>query len=290
MIGLIDYLLIGHITADIKRGGRVLGGTVSYAAPVARAFGHRVGIVTSAAACEPLLAQLIPYAEISIRVTDETTTFENIYEQGTRIQYVHELAASLEHDAIPVGFMSAPLVHLAPLVEEVDPNIARHFPDATVLLTPQGWMRRWDKDGRVFFKRWFDEDVLQSVDMVVFSKQDIADAPELELEFAGAVEHLLVTNGEHGGTYYHNGEPYPYAPHNVKELEPTGAGDVFATALLSSLPLLQNDVHRAVTVAARLAAISVTRASSLDSVHPDEVAEALDLARQKQDHDRPDTL
>jgi hypothetical protein len=55
----VDYLLIGHVTADLQEdGGRLLGGTVSFAALVAKAFGIKVGILTSARAGEPLLASL----------------------------------------------------------------------------------------------------------------------------------------------------------------------------------------------------------------------------------------
>ena len=44
----------------------------------------------------------------------------------------------------------------------------------------------------------------------------------------------------------------------------TGAGDVFAASLLGALPRLNGDVGKAVQVAGRLAAYSVTRAG-LDS-------------------------
>ena len=43
----IDYLIIGHITQDITPNGLVIGGTASYAGLTAKAFGIRVGIVTS---------------------------------------------------------------------------------------------------------------------------------------------------------------------------------------------------------------------------------------------------
>src|SRR5688572_10917713 len=134
---LIDYLLIGHLTADIVKDGRLLGGTVSYAAPVAHLFGHRVGLLSSAAAGENLHEPLIDIADVSIRTAKQTTTFENIYQGSKRTQYVHGLAAPLTYEMLPVGWLDAPLVHLAPLVDEVDTSIASRFPDATVMLTPQ---------------------------------------------------------------------------------------------------------------------------------------------------------
>lgn len=275
----VDYLLIGHITADLKDKGRSLGGTVSYAAPTVHRFGHRVGILTSAAACEPLLVNLLPHADLCVWVGEETTTFENIYNERGRIQYVHELAASLRYDMIPQGWVQAPLVHLAPLVDEVEHDIASHFTNSTVLLTPQGYLRRWDEKGRVYFKRWLDADVLGAADIVILSKQDIADAPDLEIEFSRVTKHLIVTDGERGGVYYHNGDSMVYPPYPVKEVEPTGAGDIFAASLLSSLPLLNHDMQAAVQVAARLAGLSVTRVGVENAILAQEVQQALTDAR-----------
>jgi sugar/nucleoside kinase (ribokinase family) len=274
----IDYLLIGHVTADLIRGGRVLGGTVSYSAPIVRAFNHRVGMLTSAAASEPLIEPLRQYADVAIRMAGATTTFENIYRDGSRTQYVHSLAEFLPYSAIPNGWLDTPLVHLAPLVNEVDPAIASHFPDATVLLTPQGYMRQWGADGKVNFKHWLDQDMLRHVDILVCSRQDIADAPELEYKFGDYVDHVIVTNGDRGGMYYHDGQAEHYEAYPVTEIDPTGAGDVFAAALLSSMLHFKRDLRAALKVAARLAAISVTRVGAPDFTDQD-IQSALEAAR-----------
>jgi len=274
----IDYLLVGHITADLVPGGRLLGGTVSYSAPVAQAFGNRVGLLTSAAACEPLLESLLPVAELSVHVAEKTTTFENIYHDGGRIQYVHSLAKHLQAGSIPVAWLDAPLVHLAPLVEEVDPAMAASFPNATVLLTPQGYLRRWDETGRVYFKRWLDQDMLKHVDIVVFSKQDIEAEPDLEQDFAAVTKNLIVTDSERGGIYYFEGKPSPYAPMPVAEVDPTGAGDVFAAALLSSLLKVGGNMQAALNGAAALAATSVTRRGAKPQFTEADIQHALNYA------------
>lgn len=253
------YLLIGHITADLTPEGRLLGGTVSYAARAAQAFGLSVAALTSTAVGEPLLSELTPYADVVTLPASATSTFENIYTPSGRVQYIRGVAALLNESHVPAEWLSAPLVHLAPLTDEVDPQIAHRFPDAMVLLTLQGWLRRWEADGRVCFKRWFDADVLKSIDIVVFSEEDIYEAPELEGLFAEVVPHLIVTRAERGGTYYENGIPRDYTTPQVEALYPTGAGDVFAAALLSSLHVLGGNMNAALNVAARLAATCVTR-------------------------------
>ena len=273
-----DYLVIGHLTADLTPEGRFLGGTVSYAARTAHAFGLRVGVLTSAAADEPLLAELAPYAEIRTIPASATSTFENIYHAAGRTQYVRGVAEKLAAAHVPADWRSAPLVHLAPLTDEVDPQIAHLFPDATVLLTLQGWLRRWDTDGRVRFKRWFDRDVLRSINIVVYSEDDILEAPDMEADFIAATEHLVVTRAERGGSYYNDGDTHPYDTLQVEVVNPTGAGDIFAGALLSSLHLLGGDMHAAIKVAARLGAISVTRWALEGTPTPDEAQAALAAA------------
>jgi len=275
----IDYLLVGHITIDIVPNGRALGGTVSYAAPIAHAMGHRVGIMTSCAVGENLVAPLLEYTDLAIIGAQESTTFENIYNDGGRVQYVHELAKPIRYDDIPVGWTTAPLVQFSPLVEEINPMMAHQFPNSTVLLTLQGMLRKWGDDGRVYFKRWLDPEALKAIDIVVFSRQDIMEAPELEEEFAQVAQHLVVTNGDQGGIYYHNGVAHPYEAYPVEEIEPTGAGDVFATALLGSLLALDRDIPKAIQVAARLAALSVTRTNSQKAVLPEEVAQAIESVK-----------
>lgn len=275
-----DYLLIGHLTADLTPDGRMLGGTVSYAARVVQSFGLKTGVLTSAAPVEPLLDGLQPYAdELVVLPGESTSTFENIYGPGGRVQYLREVAAKITRSDIPSSWLNAPLVHLAPLTDEVDPQIAHAFPNATVLLTLQGWLRRWDADGRVRFKRWFDPDVLRAIDIVVFSEEDIAEAPELEAEFAGAVRNLFVTRAERGGTYYRDGQPIPYFTPQVQMVHPTGAGDVFAAGLLCARHVLSPDLTVAVQVAARLAATSVTRVGLDSAPQSAEVQQALDEVR-----------
>ena len=254
-----EYLLIGHMTADLTPEGRLPGGTVSYATRTAAAFGLRVALLTSAAVRDPLLESLTSYSEIVSIPAAETTTFENIYAPTGRIQYVRGVAAPIGAADIPAHFRGTPLVHLAPIAGEVDPQIAHSFKDATVLLTLQGWLRRWDADGRVHFKRWFDPEVLKSIDIVVFSEEDITESPQMEQEFAGSVKHLFVTRAEKGGTYYYEGKAIDYTTPQVELVNPTGAGDVFASGLLASLPALNYDMLAALRVAARLGAIAVTR-------------------------------
>lgn len=265
----IDVLLIGHMTADLVPGGKMLGGTVSYAAPTYSAFGYRVGILTSAAYNESLLGHLMPFGRLMVLPAANSLTYENVYSESGRQQYVRATARPIAYGDVPVGWTDAPYVHLGPLAAEVDPlEMAQKFPAAVVMLTLQGLMRRWDDNGRVRYKRWFDEEAFKQIDIVVYSEEDIHQYPRITDEIRRVCRHVVVTNGRRGGTYYHNGETMPYASREVRPYDLTGAGDVFAAALLGLLPMVGGDVSKAVQIAGRLAAYSVTR-SGLNSAPTD---------------------
>lgn len=277
MSGAVEYVLIGHISADLTPAGRhVLGGTVSFAARTAHAFGLRVGLVTSAAADEPLLAELLPFvAETAVVPAASTTSFENLYSAAGRTQYLRGRAERLTLADVPAEWRSAPLVHLAPLAGEVDPALARCFPRSAVMLTPQGWLRQWDAAGLVRFRRWFDADTLKALTIVVLSEEDIAPDPDLGRLYAQVAPCVVVTRGEHGGTCYRGDEVLAYAAERVQVADVTGAGDVFATALLASWMATDGNVRAALRVAAKLAAQSVTRPGLAGTPTSDEARRAL---------------
>ena len=256
----IDVFVAGHLTVDLAPGAKMLGGTVSYAAPTYAALGHKVGILTSAAYDESLIGDLLPFGDLILLPAHSSLTYENVYSESGRQQFVRSTAKYLSADYFPSGWMRAPLAHLGPLAFELDPlEMAQRFKDATIMLTLQGMMRRWDDAGLVKFRRWFDQDALRLIDIIVYSEEDIREYPQLTDEIRQFGNHLIVTNGRHGGAYYRGAESWQYDSIDVAATDLTGAGDVFAASLLGLLPLVDYDFRRAVPIAGRLAAYSVTR-------------------------------
>ena len=243
----------------------MLGGTVSYAAPTYTAFGHRVGIVTSAADGEPLLDELRSHGALHVLPSEQSLTYENVYGDGGRRQYLRATASPISLRDVPQEWMTAPYVHLGPLAAEIDAlEMARGFPNAIIMLTLQGLMRRWDNQGLVRFKPWFDEKALERIDIVVYSEEDVRQFPLITDDMRRVCKHLIVTNGRDGGTYYCQGDALRYDSLAVEPQDLTGAGDVFAASLLGALKVLGSDVEKAVRLAGKLAAYSVTR-RGLDS-------------------------
>ncbi len=269
-----EYLLIGHIAHDVTPHGPHLGGTVSYAARTAVAFGLRVGIVTSAASDEPLLNDLPAEALVISVPAPHTTTFENRYTANGRIQYMYHRATPLSLEAVPPTWQRARLVHLAPIAYEVDSALAGAFGTSRVCATPQGWMRRREQDGRVQAIDWVAaEQVLPQTRLTVLSEEDIKHNPALEGDFAALAPLMVVTRGAQGGTLYQNGQARDFSAPLTEEVEPTGAGDIFATALHIALDRL-GDLDAALGIATQLASQSVARRGYASLPTPQEVADA----------------
>lgn len=252
---------------------------MSYAAPTYAAFGHRVGIVTSAAPNEALLEELRPFGELFVLPSEQSLTYENVYCASGRRQYVRATASPIGVGDVPENWMSARYVHLGPLAGEINPlEMARAFPNATIMLTPQGMMRRWGEDGLVKFRRWFDEDALKLIDIVVYSEEDAREFPQFTEKLRPVCQHLVVTSGSRGGAYCHCGEVMRYDSVVVEARDLTGAGDVFAAALLGALPALKGDVASAVRLAGKLAAYSVTRSGLASAPTASEIAAETQIA------------
>jgi sugar/nucleoside kinase (ribokinase family) len=253
----VDYLAIGHVAVDITPSGNQLGGSVAYAALTARALGLRVGIVTSAGLDAPL--QALDGIQTVIIPSEFSTTFENVKTAQGRKQTLHHQAAKINFEHIPSIWRNAPIVHLAPIAQELDSKLAGQFPTSLVGVTPQGWMRAWDESGRVQACAWENsEQILGQAGSVVMSVEDIARDLELAESMAHQTRILCLTEGELGSVLYWNGDRRRFRPPVVEELEPTGAGDIFAAAFFVRL-WKTRDPWEAARFATNLAAYSVTR-------------------------------
>jgi sugar/nucleoside kinase (ribokinase family) len=258
----VDYLLIGHIAHDQTPGGARVGGTVAYAGGTIGALGQRAGVLTSARADEPLLPSLaaLPGLSLCNIAAAQSTTFVNTYLGESRHQRILSRAAPLHFDDVPLAWRAAPVVHLAPLCDEVDPACAESFPEALLVATPQGWMRTWDAAGTVRAKTWEAAAyLLPRLAICIFSADDIGRDAALEAHYADLARLLVVTRGARGCTVYRRGLPtVDVAAPTVPVVDATGAGDVFA-AVFVWLFWRTGNALRAAEVATLLASNSVTR-------------------------------
>ena len=253
----VDYLVVGHIAADVTPTGVQLGGTVSYSGLTARALGLRVGIVTSSGEGAPLQALAgIPIVNVP---AEHSTTFENIKTESGRRQILHHQAAPILLDHIPQVWRSAPIIHLAPIARELDPSLPENLSGSLIGITPQGWMRRWDENGQVDACAWENsEQALRHAGAVVMSVEDVNYDLELVEEMAHNTRILCLTEGAAGAVLHWNADRRRFRPPVMDEVDGTGAGDIFAAAFFVRL-YHTRDPWEAARFATQLAARSVTR-------------------------------
>jgi sugar/nucleoside kinase (ribokinase family) len=267
----IDYLVIGHLTKDITPQGPRIGGTAAYSALTAQALGLRVGIVTSWGEEVPLG----PLASIPIvnYPTERSTEYENIFTPEGRIQYVRYIAPLLDLYLIPEAWRTAPIVHLGPVAQEVEPGLVRNFPASLIGITPQGWLRAWGPESRVHPSEWPEgQFVLERAGATVISIEDVGgDEGRIE-EMAASARILAVTEAHMGCRIYWNGDVRRFPAPPVIEVDPNGAGDIFSAAFFIRL-WTTRDPWEAARFATQLAAQSVQR-SGLESIPTPEEIEA----------------
>lgn len=253
----VDYLVIGHITVDLTPAGPVLGGSAVYAALTARALGLRVGVVTVRGNEIPLAG--LDEITVVAAEAEASTTFENVYAPTGRIQYLRQVAPKVDFATVPEIWKRAKIIHLAPVAQEVESLLPADFRPTLLGLTPQGWFRAWDEAGKVRPCNWLEAELaLAQAGAAVFSLEDVAGNETAIEQMAHATRVLAVTEAAAGARLFWHGDVRRFRPPTVVEIDPTGAGDIFAAAFFIRL-LKTRDPWEAARFANRMAAISVTR-------------------------------
>jgi sugar/nucleoside kinase (ribokinase family) len=253
----VDYLVIGHVSRDLTPDGYRLGGTVSYSALTARRLGLRVGVVT---ACnEKLNMDIFGDIPVVSIPSNQCTTFENIYSEGGRTQILHHRADEISLEAVPAPWRHADIIHLGPIIRETEMVLPASFRPTLLGLTPQGWLRTWDESGLVKKSPWENaEAALSLAGCVVISVEDVGGDEEQIEFFARLARILVVTEGPAGSRLYWHGDQRRFRAPEMKEVDATGAGDIFAAAFFMRLQATR-DPWEAARFATHLSSHSVTR-------------------------------
>jgi 1D-myo-inositol 3-kinase len=268
-----DFLAVGHAARDMQPDGNWrLGGSVAFAALTASRLGLSSAVVTSGTG--ELLAELtrtLPDVQVSAIPSVEATTFENVYTNGVRRQYLRGRAATISLDAVPESWRAAPMILLAPLIGEVEPEVAAELSrtkGALVAATPQGWLRHADSIGRVLpapfdvagrILPFLQAMILSYEDVMVdaMTREAVEQAHATVSDWARIVPLVVVTRGAAGALLYQEGhQPRAFPGYPAREVDPTGAGDVFAGAFMVQLHRTGNPAA-AMDFANRVAACSV---------------------------------
>ena len=249
---------MGHLTEDLTPEGPRLGGAAAFAGLLARRFGVPTTILTAVDAAFPHLDALHGVRVDRVH-SPNRTRFRNLYRtDGSREQTLMSRAATIPESEIHRAVTELPpgsAVLYVPVADELGGEGALPRPRGRGALAgaaPQGLSRRWDAAGRVS-THWSARALarLAGLDFVSLSETELPRGKSL------AVPLVAVTRGRHGAVLRRSGyppSPVPASP--AAEVDPTGAGDVFAAALFIGL-WNGAPAQAAARLAAAAAAVSV---------------------------------
>ena len=230
----IEFVVVGHVTIDRVEGEPRLGGAAAYAALAARHLGVHVALVTSAGPDFPYWDRFAGIYRQTID-SEHTTELEHRYLDGERHQRVRHVASGIraEHvSGLPVANDAAVLY--CPVVHEVEAPLIALAPNGLTAVAPQGFFRQWDDTGTISTREWDGaERALEQADIVCMSEEDTAVPEELAETFAGKA--FVVTQGRSGCRVYAGVDIFNFPALPAREVDATGAGDVFAAAFVVAL-------------------------------------------------------
>lgn len=228
-----EVVCIGFFCHDVHQDGYILGGTASYASLLFQKLGKKTAVLTSVGG-DFLFFNKFKKAGINIynKLASKTTVFKNVYnEHNERIQFISSRALTLYQADIPISWKQVPLVKLCLIADELDISILSAFPNAIVGATIQGWLRQWNEQGKITPKS-MNWEWLQYIDVVLFSEDDIIGFEDKLSLITEYVKVAVMTKGKDGAIVYYNKQATHFPAFPVTQIDPTGAGDVFATAFL----------------------------------------------------------
>ncbi|MFW5967700.1 MAG: PfkB family carbohydrate kinase [Persicimonas sp.] len=248
-------LVAGHVTHDHYAEGFVAGGCAFYGAKVHdRLDGetHLVTVVGDDFTRDDEIADL----DATIRRSGETTVFANYYPPDEpRIQLLEVRAPEVTPELAPPEWLDADLVHLAPVLGEIDLSAwKRAVGDGMLAINIQGWIKdaadpvepsrleeiqRRGVSGearRVAQRLWeVSEEDLDGVAVACLGEEDVIDQPGLLDKLVSAVPVVAFTLGERGSRIFVDGESTEVGIYETEASDPTGAGDVFAAGFTHKL-------------------------------------------------------
>lgn len=272
----LSAVVCGHVTLDRVAGALVPGGSAWYAAHTFRALGADARVLTAAGPDYPLDA----LAGVAARIAPaaRTTLFENVHARGGRTQRVEAAAPPLDPAALGADWRGSDVLYLAPVLGELAPRaFAAAAAARKVGLGVQGLVRAVAPDGGVVQPRWgFAPDELAGVAAAFVGEDDLRGQGDLVARLAAAVPIVVFTRGVDGCEVIAGGRHARVGVFPTRELDPTGAGDVFAAAFLFALARGEEPVE-----AARLGAAAASIVvEGIGGATLARVGEAFERARQ----------
>ena len=248
-------LVLGHVTRDRFGLERRVGGAAAFAARAAVALGIDTALVTVAPGDAPELGELraLPGLALHASGSEVITTFRHEYVGARRQLWLLERARPLAWSDVPAGFREPDVLYAGSVAGECDEALLDRFPRAYGIACIQGWLRE-PVAGRLVRPRRLEGEcrVPSMLRAVSFSASDHPAGPAIARSLSAGGVPVAVTRGRRGARVSCGEREWrvPAAP--AAQVDPTGAGDVFALIFGLSLRagLAPDDAARRAALAA----------------------------------------
>jgi sugar/nucleoside kinase (ribokinase family) len=273
-------LAVGHVTFDRRDTGFVLGGSVSYGSLTARKLGWEAAVLTAAGPdFDP--GRDLPDIPVFVRRSAATTRFANLYDAGgTRRQVLSARADDIELTPLPEAWRSPDALLLSPVAGEIGGPLAPAFEASCVGAIGQGWLRAFDVDGNVSAQDWPEPARdLQGVHVLFVSQHDLPEGRDPH-DLLAYVPIVAVTRGWQGASLLSREGEVDVPGFPRPEVDPTGAGDVFAAAFLIGYHE-RSDPQEAAVFACCVASCAVEGVGASSLGDRAEVERRIELRRQQ---------
>ena len=260
--------MVGHVTRDEIAGGVRLGGAASYAARAAACLGHETGLVTVAPPDDPLLEPLrrTPHLTLHCVPSEVMTTFALAYAAGERQLWLRRRARPLVPGDVPPEWRHPRVAYVGPVAGECDLSFARSLGARFLGAGIQGWLRRTGEDGRVEpspLTATPEPETPLPFAVAIVSEED---HPAAEAAARRLARTSAITRGARGARLITASEAVEIPAAPAREVDPTGAGDVFGVVL--TLALAQGKPLAVAGRAAAAAAARVVEGPGLGTLSP----------------------
>jgi sugar/nucleoside kinase (ribokinase family) len=219
---------------------------VAYAALTTARLGFRAAALVGAdeIAASASEIDLLRSAGVDVRIVPlgQGPVFENLETAHGRLQTCVEPGEPLPVVELPPAWSAAPAWMVVPVAGEIGPGWAAAIPPGVRLaLGWQGLLRTLVAGERTGRKPPSRGPLVERADLIGVSRGDLA--PGTSLDELNAVlrpgTRLVVTKGPDGGSAFEAADRGPadevaYRAVPSREADPTGAGDVFLTALVAA--------------------------------------------------------
>ncbi|MBD48011.1 MAG: hypothetical protein CL891_02830 [Dehalococcoidia bacterium] len=239
----LDISVIGHVTKDLNNSHLSVGGAAYYTGMTTLRLGAKTGLLTR---CNPEVSSKINrnftyYMNLGSNVT---TSFENTYINGKRSQVLRSLANYIQLTDIPKEIVDSSVVVLAPVAQDIDPKLVLSFPNSMLAISPQGWLRTWDRSGHVARLAWNNNIAINQAKFLFVSVDDLINGL-IPRSWLKSDRIVILTEGTKGALLFVQGVWYRIPAFSAREKDPTGAGDVFVGAYLVRYLELEDPIEAA---------------------------------------------